>query len=118
MERHIGRHCVLDFKLPWPWGWPLGWPESTKAPFFLDILFVNCLPTCSELNFILNGHSNTKKPRVAWQYRPFLAILVDLAGLTVNNGIGAPKTGEISLKHGSGNHCRAPRALCVLSRQN
>ena len=30
--------------------------------------------------------------------RPFLAILVCLAGLTVNNGIGAPKNGQIFTK--------------------
>jgi len=39
--------------------------------------------------------------------RPFLAILLCLAGLTVNNGIGAPKMGKFSLKHGSGSIWRA-----------
>ena len=43
--------------------------------------------------------------------RPFLAILVCLAGLTVNNGIGAPKMGNFSLQHGSGSIWRAQFAF-------
>ena len=43
--------------------------------------------------------------------RPFLAILLCLAGLTVNNGIGAPKMGKFSLKHGSGSIWRAQFAF-------
>ena len=43
--------------------------------------------------------------------RPFLAILVCLAGLTVNNGIGAPKMGKFSLQHGSGSIWRAQFAF-------
>ena len=79
MERHVGRHCGRDFKLPWQQGWPLGWPESTKAPFFLGFLFMNCLVACSGFNLSSHGHSKKKKTRFAWQYRPFL---VRLAGLT------------------------------------
>ena len=58
MERHIGRHCGLDFKLPWP--------ESTKAPFFLGFLFVNCLVAYSEFNLSSHGHSEKKLTRFAW----------------------------------------------------
>ena len=43
--------------------------------------------------------------------RPFLAILLCLAGLTVNNGIGAPKMGKFSLQHGSGSIWRAQFAF-------
>ena len=43
--------------------------------------------------------------------RPFLAILLCLAGLTVNNGIGAPKMGKFSLQHSSGNIWRAQFAF-------
>ena len=60
MERHVGRHCGHDFKLPWQRRWPLGWPESTKAPFFLGFLFVNCLVACSEFNLSSHGHSEKK----------------------------------------------------------
>ena len=111
MERHVGRHCGRDFKLPWQRGWPLGWPESTKAPFFLKLFVVHCLAACSRFNLSSRGHSETKKARFAWQYWPFLAILVCLAGLTVNNGIGAPKMGKFSLKHGSGSIWRAQFAF-------
>ena len=66
MERHVGRHCGRDFKLPWQRRWPLGWPESTKAPFFLGFLFVNCLVAYSEFNLSSHGHSEKKLTRSAW----------------------------------------------------
>ena len=66
MERNIGRHCGRDFKLPWQRRWPLGWPESTKAPFFLGFLFVNCLVAYSEFNLSSHGHSEKKLTRFAW----------------------------------------------------
>ena len=66
MERHVGRHCGRDFKLPWQRRWPLGWPESTKALFFLGFLFVNCLVACSEFNLSSHGHSEKKLTRFAW----------------------------------------------------
>ena len=44
----------------------LGWPESTKAPFFLGFLFVNCLVACSEFNLSSHGHSEKKLTRFAW----------------------------------------------------
>ena len=71
MERHVGRHCGRDFKLPWQRRWPLGWPESTKALFFLGFLFVNCLVACSEFNLSSHGHSEKKLTRFAWQYGRF-----------------------------------------------
>jgi hypothetical protein len=44
----------------------LGWPESTKAPFFLGFLFVNCLVAYSEFNLSSHGHSEKKLTRFAW----------------------------------------------------
>ena len=110
MERHVGRHCGRDFKLPWQRRWPLGWPESTKAPFFLGFLFVNCLVACSEFNVELTRSLRKEINSFRMVIRPFLAILLCLAVLTVNNGIGAPKMGKFSLQHGSGSIWREQQA--------
>ena len=96
VERHVGRHCGRDFKFPWPRGWPLGRPESTEVPFFAVFLFVGCLMTYSQLNWGSHSHPGGlrhEKTRVAWRHRPFLAVLVGLAGLTA---LGRLKMGEIS----------------------
>ena len=114
VERHVGRHCGRDFKFPWPRGWPLGWPESTEVPFFVVFLFAGCLMTYSQLNWGSQGHPGGlrhEKTRVAWRHRPFLAVLVGLAGLTA---LGRLKMGEISLQHGARGRCRTLFAFVVI----